>query len=638
MVDEAIAAGRRLVALNPDFADAHCNLGLALMEKGLVDEAIDAYRQAISLKPNLAEAWNNLANALKDKKQLDQAIAAYRRCIELKADFAQAYSNLGNALREKGQLPEAIATCRRAIELDPQLAEAHSNLGNALNDMGQLEVAISAFQDAMALDPNLPEAPYNLANVLTERGEVDLAVAAYRQAIALKPDYADAFNNLGNALKEQGLLNEALAAYRQGIAIDPQNATIDSNLIYTLHFLPEADARAIAQEHERWNRQHADPLRKFIVPHGNGRDPRRRLRIGYVSPDFRAHAVGRFLLPLFDHHDKSQFEIFAYANSTYSDFVTERLRSKADAWRNISELSDAAAADLVRGDGIDILVDLTMHMARSRLLIFARKPAPVQVTYLAYCSSTGMRTIDYRLSDPYLDQAGADETLYSEKTIRLPRSYWCFEPILAPPGVAPSPASAQKRVTFGCLNNFCKVSAPAVAAWVKILRSVPQAQLILGAQEGSHRQRLANELSGQGIDPARLSFVGRMPLPDYLRIYNQIDIALDTFPYGGGTTTCDALWMGVPVVSLIGKRAVGRGGLSILSNIGLAELAGGSEQEYVRIAIELANDLPRLSQLRSTLRQRMQQSPLMDAPGFARQIEAAYRQMWQTWCAAPPTG
>jgi predicted O-linked N-acetylglucosamine transferase (SPINDLY family) len=266
------------------------------------------------------------------------------------------------------------------------------------------------------------------------------------------------------------------------------------------------------------------------------------------------------------------------------------------------------------------------------MLVFARKPAPVQVTYLAYCSSTGLESIDYRLSDPYLDEPGMDESIYSERTIRLPQSYWCYEPIPRIPGIGPPPALERGFVTFGSLNNFCKVSEPALGAWAKLLRAVPTSQLLLHAHQGNHRQRVADRLEREGIEPTRIRFAGFMPTQQYFELYRGIDIALDTFPYGGGTTTCDGLWMGVPAVSLAGKTGVGRGGLSILSNIGLPELVADSEEAYVRIAAELARDLPRLSNLRRTLRQRMENSPLMDAAGFARNVEQAYRGMWRTWC------
>jgi predicted O-linked N-acetylglucosamine transferase (SPINDLY family) len=569
-----------------------------LRDNGQLAEAVVAYRQAVALNPNLATAYSNLGNALREMGQLDEAIAAYRQAIVLKPNYPQAWNNLGNALRDKGQLVDAISAARQAIALKPDYADAQVNLGTALGDNGQLEDAI----------------------------------AAYRQAIVLKPDLAEAYNNLGNALKDKAQLEEAIAAFRQAIVLRPSYCDAHSNLIVAMHYQPGCDAGTIAEENNCWSRQYAEPLRRFIQPHANNRKPDRRLRIGYISPDLRDHPVGRFLLPLVAQHDTREFEVFAYAQLLVPDARTEQLRSHVEGWRNIVGLSDAQAADLIRRDQIDILVDLAMHTAHNRLLVFARKPAPVQVTYLAYCSSTGLPTIDYRLSDPYMDPPGGDGSIYSERTICLPDTYWCYQPGIAPSLISPLPALKQGFITFGSLNNFCKVSEPTLIAWAKLLCDVPKSQLLLHAREGGHRQRVLDRMRPEGIEPHRVRFAPIMPMKNYFELYHQIDVALDPFPYGGGTTTCDALWMGVPVVSLAGKTAVGRGGLSILSNIGLPELVADSEERYVRIASGLAHDPSRLGNLRSTLRQRMERSPLMDAPRFARNVETAYRQMWRSWC------
>jgi predicted O-linked N-acetylglucosamine transferase (SPINDLY family) len=400
----------------------------------------------------------------------------------------------------------------------------------------------------------------------------------------------------------------------------------------------------IREELRRWNQQHAEPLKKFIQPHTNNRDPDRRLRIGYVSPDFREHVVGQTLLPLFREHDHRQMEIFCYANMVRTDAFTEQIRRYVDAWHSIVGLSDSRAVDLIRQDRIDILVDLTLHLANNRLLMFARKPAPVQVSYLGYCSSTGLETMDYRLSDPYLDPSDSDvegksSTLsrYSERTIHLPEIYWCYNARGPTPEPSPPPASAKGYVTFGCLNNFAKVS-PALDLWAEILQCVPRSRLIVHSHPGPHLEAVRERFAGKGVSPDRLEFPGQQPWPQYVQSYDRIDIALDPFPWGGGVTTCDVLWMGVPVVSLVGRTAVGRGGASILANIGVPELVAQTPQQYVQIASALAGDLPRLIELRRTLRGRMQASVLMDAPRFARNLEAAYRQMWRTWCATEEGG
>jgi predicted O-linked N-acetylglucosamine transferase (SPINDLY family) len=388
----------------------------------------------------------------------------------------------------------------------------------------------------------------------------------------------------------------------------------------------------------RWEQTYARPLEAQIEAHTNDRSQDRtstrsvesRLRVGYVSPDWREHPIGRFMLPLLSNHDHERFEIFCYSDLARPDALTKRLRDLADVWRDTAGLPDDRVARLIRADRIDILVDLTMHMAGSRLLTFARKPAPVQVTYLAYCGTTGLPTIDYRLTDPYLDPPGSDERFYSEWSVRL-RSYWCYEPLDGAPDVQLPPAQLAARVTFGCLNNFCKVSPESLATWCRLLRALPSSRLLLHAAEGVHRERLRKRAAAEGIEPQRIEFVGTFPVAKYLEQYHRIDIALDPFPYPGGTTSCDALWMGVPVVTLPGVTAISRGGLSILSNLELPELVAASPDEYVRIAAELAANLPRLADLRATLRERMRISPLMDAPGFARDIEAAYRRMWQEW-------
>ncbi len=301
-------------------------------------------------------------------------------------------------------------------------------------------------------------------------------------------------------------------------------------------------------------------------------------------------------------------------------------------WRNIRGLSDEEIANAIRQDQIDILVDLTMHMADNRLLVFARKPAPVQLTYLAYCGTTGLDTMDYRLTDPFLDPPRQTGQLYSEQSIHLPQTYWCYQPVVEAPSLNELPPLKAGHVTFGCLNNFCKVTAPTLAAWRSLLQAVPQSRLLLHAQVGGHRDLAASFFAQRNISPDRLIFVRKVSTAEYMSTYQRIDMALDPFPYGGGTTTCDALWMGVPVVSLAGQTAMGRAGVSILSNVGLPELVAGDSEQYVAIAAALAQDLPRLSELRATLRDRMQASPLMDAPSFARNIEAAYREMWKRWC------
>jgi protein O-GlcNAc transferase len=624
---------RQVLSQRPNQAEVLHLLGILSAQTGNSSEAIELIGRAISISPTNAVYHNDFANALKANGQIDRAIASYRQAIRLKPDLADVHANLGLALEVQGQLDDAIASYRQAIWLKPDYADAHVFLGNALNEKELFAEAVACYRQAIRLKPDHAEAHKNLGDSFKSLGRLDEAIACYHQATLIKPDFTDAQINLGNAFKDTGNLNGAIAVYRKVIQLKPDFAAAHSNLIYTLHFHPGFDAKAIFEEHRLWNQQHAEPLKNFIQPHSNNGDPDRQLRIGYVSPDFCEHPVGRFILPLLGAHDHEHFAIYCYSDVRRSDRFTELIHGPAGQWRNIVGLTHERAAQMIREDQIDILVDLTMHMADNRMLMFARKPAPVQLTYLAYCSTTGLDTMDYRLTDPHLDPHGMNDAFYSEQSVCLPETYWCYAPDDRSPEVGPSPALASGEVTFSCLNNFCKVSADALEAWMQVMRATPKSRLILHAHEGSHRQRVRELLQSQGIDPNRLEFVGKASLPEYLASHRRIDIGLDPFPCNGGTTTCDALWMGVPVVTLAGRTAVGRGGASVLHNIGLPELVAQTPQEYIRIATGLASDLPRLAELRRTLRPRMQASPLMDAPRFARNVEAAYRQMWRNWCA-----
>jgi protein O-GlcNAc transferase len=632
----AIDLIRRAIVLKPNWPEAHNNLGLTLAAAGQLDQAITAYKRSLELRPNYANAFYNLGIALKARGQLADAIAAHRRAIALQPTYVEAYTNLGIDLAELGQRDEAIACLRAAIAHRPAYAQAHYNLGNIFKDEEKLDEAIAAYRQAIAADPRLAQAYNNLGNTLTANWQIDEAAAAYRQALALDPNSSKAYDNLGYALGGQGKRDESIAAHRKAIELDIHFHGAHSNLLLAMQYHSGCTAQEIAEEHRRWNEVHALPLRDLIRPFTNDRDPARDLRIGYVSPDFQSHVVGQNLLPLLRHSDRRQFEITCYANAANPDAMTQEFQHLAHRWRNIVGLSDERAAELIREDQIDILVDLSLHTANNRLMVFARKPAPVQVTYLAYCGSSGMSAMDYRLSDPYIDPDGTDLSVYAEQTVRLPRTYWCYQPQPAP-DPAPPPMLQTGFITFGCLNNFAKVSSAALTLWTEILSAVPSSRLFLHSPSGRRRDEIARQLASAGIEGDRLHFSGRQTFAKYMETYAQIDIALDPFPYGGGITTLDALWMGVPVITLSGATAVGRGGRSILSNLGLTELIGLDPGQYAQIAIELASDRDRMLTLRSGLRARMLASPLLDAVGFARDVEAAYRMMWHKWCATAAT-
>ena len=596
-LDEAIDACNRAIALEPAHAGAHANLGNALKDKGRLDEAIVAFKRAIELQPDRAEGHNNLGNSLMAQGRLDEAIDACNRAIALRPDLAEAHINLGNALMSLGKLDEAIAAFRRAIALRPDLAEAHMNLSNALLSARRLDEAIDASLRAIALRPDLAEAHNNLATVWQETGRPDEAIAAYRTAIALKPDYAVAYNNLGTVLKEQGRLDDALASFRRALELNPDGSQAASNLVYSLHFHPDYDAQAILEEHRRQVRQLVEPLAVNIRPHPNDRTPDRRLRIGFLSPDLRDHPVGQSLLPLFLHHDRRQLAFVAYSDVRVSDRVTAQLIALADRWHDTLPLSDERLADRIRADRIDILVDLTLHTAHNRLLVLARNPAPIQLTMLGPPTTTGLEAIDYRLTDRFLDPPGESDGDYTEHSIRLPHCFWCYQPPEEAPPVGELPARKKGVVTFGCLNQFAKVSRPVLQLWINILQSLPASRLVLQAQPGSHLEPIRRLFQDGGIALDRVEFAARVPRLQYLQRYHDLDLCLDPFPFSGHTSTLDALWMGVPVIALAGRTSVGRAGVSLLSNVGLPELIAHTPQQYVDIAVRWAGDLPRLAAL-----------------------------------------
>ena len=594
----AEATCRQGLALAPNDPAAWQLLGRIAHETGNHAVAIECFERTVRLDPGNPAAHNNLGILLKNQGRLLEAMACYQHALRLKPDFVQACNNLGNVWQQLGKLDEAIASCRRAIEINPNFPDPYVTLGNIYREQDRWDEAVAIYEQALALNQNLAAAHYGLAHILKDRGQLDAAIARYHRATKLKPD---------------------VARYH-------------SSLVYALNFHAGIDAHSILEEHRRWNQLHAEPLSRFIEPHVNDRSPDRRLRVGYVSPDFRSHSVGRFILPLLQAHDHDRLEVFCYSSVRKPDAFTASCQASADTWRDVLACSDEELAQTIRKDQIDILVDLTMHTADSRLLVFARKPAPVQVTYLAYCGTTGLSAIDYRITDVYLDPPGHDTSIYSEQSVRLPEAYWCYRPMAEAPEVSSLPAARNGMVTFGSMNNFCKVTQPTLAAWSRLLQVIPQSRLILHMRQGAHREELLRSFEQQGIARQRLVLMDWLNIAEYFKNYAQVDIALDPFPHGGGTTTCDALWMGVPVVSLAGQMAVSRGSLSILSNLGLADLVAFDVDRYIQIAANLAADLPRLGELRSSLRGRMQKSPLMDEPRFARHIEAAYREMWHRWC------
>jgi predicted O-linked N-acetylglucosamine transferase (SPINDLY family) len=636
--DESAAAYRRSLELDPLGYETHYNLGNTLRDWGKPEEAVAAYRHAISLRPQHVKSLNNLGSVLRTMGRLDESVTAYRQAISVRPDYYEAHNNLANALLEKGDKQEAAKSLRRALDLNPRRYQLYWNLANTLLAVAELPQALDVMHKAVERFPDSAFAYNDMGLMCLANEKNDDAAAAFRQALSIHPDFYPAQNNLGHTLQIQGRIAEAIACYERAMELEPNTAAVASNRLYALHLVPEIDPALLLREHRAWDEKFARPLKEQIKPHTNDRSPERRLKIGYVSTDFRNHVAGWGALSLMTGHDHSQFEIYCYCGVERPDGVTELIRARASVWRNVATWSDERVAELVRQDEIDILVDLSLHSAGNRLLAFARKPAPIQLTYLGYAGTTGMETMDYRFSDPQLDPPDADTSCYSETTVRLPDCYWCYQP--AGPTAAPSELPAEKNgyVTFGCLSNFSKVSAPVLKLWQRLMQQAPEARLLLYCPAMPKRKALVEEFSAAGIEASRLDFVDRVPFERYMENYHRIDITLDPFPYGGAITTCDSLWMGVPVVTLAGRTAVGRAGVSVLTTAGLPDLVARSEDEYIAIAAKLAGDRQRLAELRRTLRERLEKSPLTDKKRFARNVEEAYRRMWRQWTEENPAG
>jgi len=627
------------VILNRDanHAGAMHLLGLLAMQAGQLEAAEDLIRRAIAMKPEVADPYINLGNLLAQRGKFEQAVAEYRRALAINPGSPEAHNNLGNALRGAGKYEESLACFDKAIALQPDYAGARSNRGNTLRMLGKLEEAVEEYRAALKIEPNNAETISNLGCAFLDQRKFLEAMEELRKAIGLRPNFVKAHASLGITLTDLGRVDEAIAEYRKAVSFGPTNAEAHSNLLMTMHYSTKVEGRELFEEHRRWDQRHARPLAKFIVPHGNVRDAGRRLRVGYISPDFRGHPVSFFFEPILESHDREQVEVFCYSDAMMVDETTDRLRSRADRWREIVRRPHDEVAGIIREDRIDILVELSGHTDSNRLQTMARRPAPVQVTYLGYPDTTGLDAIDYRLTDACADPAGAEE-LHSEQLVRLSGCAWCYRPAGDGPEVGALPSRKRGHVTFGSFNVLPKINEELMEAWGRILKAMPGSKLVVKTRNMDYepvRERVWGVFEAFGVARERVELRGSdLSIREHLQRYNEVDVALDPFPYNGTTTTCEALWMGVPVVTLAGERHAGRVGVSLLTNVGLGELVAPTKDRYVEIALALASDVERLANLRAGMRDRVRGSALMDAAGFTRGLEEEYRRMWGAWCGA----
>lgn len=630
---EAVPVLERLTALHPTNANYFANLGEAYRRLADYERAAGALARAVSLNPELVQAHFNLGLVMRALSEVTLALRAFERATELKPDSALIQYGLARALSDSGEHARAVGHYQCALVLNANASNVLADYAICLRKLRRYEGALRAASRAVELEPNNALAHHERSASLTELGRFDEAVKSSEKALALRPDFGSAHAGLAAALTSSGRLSLGIAAYRKAVELDPEDGWLHSNLAFLLGFHPGESAQSILAEARSWARRHAAPFARHIRPHQNTADARRKLRIGYVSSNFNDHCQARFTLPLFRHHDRSQFELHAFASLLEGDEVTRELRSHFDHWCDISGLDAIAAAAQIRSRGIDILIDLTMHMSVSLLAIFACKPAPVQIAWLAYPGTTGLPEMDYRVTDRHLDPEELVEP-YSEASLVLPDTFWCYDPGTREPPVSELPARSNGHVTFGCLNSFWKLNETTLQLWARVLERVPGSRMLLLAPEGSARERVLGSFESAGIAPERIEFVSRKTRAEYLKVYHRIDVCLDALPYNGHTTSLDAFWMGVPVLTLVGSTVVGRAGLCQALNLDLPQLVTHTPDEFVAAAKGLVDDLDALSQLRAGLRARMERSPLMDAPRFARNLEAKFREAWQRWCTS----
>ena len=630
---EAEASYRQAFKLNPDFIEAHYNLGNVLQKLDQLPESVASYRRALELKPDFAEAHNSLGNTLLKLGRLSEAEASYRRAIKIKPDFAEAQFNLGEALSAQNRLPEARVGYQRALELKPDYAEAHLILGNISGDISEAE---TSYRRALEIKPDLAEAHNNLGIILRNKGQLDAAVDSYRKALVIIPDYAEAHSNLGNTLKDFGQLDNAIASFRRALEIKPDFAEAYSNLLFCLTHNPAVDAKTIFSEHCQFSEKFETPFLANCPQHANSPDPNRILQIGFVSGDFRNHAVSHFLEPLLVHlSNYPQLSLHAYSNNTVEDAVTQRIRGYFMHWNPVAGLSDTDLAKKIRADSIDILIDLSGHTAKNRLLTFARKPAPVQASWLGYLGTTGLRSMDYYLADRFFLPHDKFKEQFTEKIVHLP----AVAPFMSSkdaPQVNALPAMSNGFMTFGSFNRLNKLTLPAIALWSRLLRALPESRLVLGAMPQDGYNTLTDWLVQEGIAQERLSFHPKCSLEAYLALHQQVDICLDAFPYSGGTTTNHALWMGVPTLTLPGGTPSSRVAATYLSHVGLEGFIAQDTGDYVNKGLGWAQDIEALARVRADLRGRFEQSALGQPALIAECLERALRIMWQRWCEHLP--
>lgn len=614
---------------------ANGRLAAYLNELGRGDEADELYKQGESLRDRIVDAHRRAGLHLYYAPDYDGAIEEFNRALTLDPDNLDVLSAQGGAFCAVGKMDETYRVCRKILDIDDKRSGDWNNLGLALQSMRREDEAIDAFNTAIKIDPKYLLAWTHLGSSYQSQGRITEARGAYEKALELNSSSPEALNNLAIVSQTMGDFTAGLEYLQRALVAAPDNAAYHSNILFAIQYLPDGTEELLYDETMRWGERHAAPHYGKRKPLTNDPDPDRRLRIGYVSPDFKGHSCSYFLYPLYTNHDRKNFEIFSYAEVPAPDMWTDTFKGLSDHWYSTVGVSDDEVADRIRKDKIDVLVDLGAHTGGSRLLISARKPAPVQVSWLGLGNSTGVRTMDYFISDPHMVPDGY-EKYFCEQVYRLPHNTYCYYPLNRMPDVGPLHAKQAGYVTFGTLSRSVRLNANVLKAWAGIMNQVPNSRLMINTvamNDPLMREKFIKIFEAEGISSDRLELIVTRVPHETWGSYNKIDIALDPFPHNAGLTTYEAIYMGAPVVTLADRPPQGRYGASILSNVELSDLIAHSVEEYVDIAVRLANDLDRLAGLKAVLRERMLASPLCDGAAYTKAMEEGYRQMWRTWCA-----
>lgn len=643
--DLALGCYEKAVVERPLYAEAYCNMGVIYKNRGDLEAAIACYERCLTVSPNFEIAKNNMAIALTDlgtkvklEGDINQGVAYYKKALYYNWHYADAMYNLGVAYGEMLKFDMAIVFYELALHFNPHCAEACNNLGVIYKDRDNLDKAVECYQMALSIKPNFSQSLNNLGVVFTVQGKMDAAASMIEKAIIANPTYAEAYNNLGVLYRDVGNISLAIEAYERCLQIDPDSRNAGQNRLLAMNYIDEGLDDRLFEAHREWGRRFMNLYPQY-TSWDNPKDMERPLVVGYVSPDYFTHSVSYFIEAPLSHHNYANYKVVVYSAVVKADAKTlkfkDRVLKKGGLWRDIYGVDERKVASMVRDDKIDILVELTGHTANNKLGMMACRPAPVQVTWIGYPNTTGLPTIDYRMTDGLVDPPNTRQKNV-EELVRLPECFLCYTPSPEAGPVSPTPALSNGFITFGSFNNLAKITPNVLRVWATILCAVPNSRLVVKCKPfccDSVRQRFLSTLEQMGLESLRVDL---LPLilfnHDHMQAYSLMDISLDTFPYAGTTTTCESLYMGVPCVTMAGSVHAHNVGVSLLTKVGLGRLVAKTEEEYVKLALQLASDVSALGELRMTLRELMSKSPVCDGAKFTQGLESTYRNMWHRYC------